>query len=316
MPKDLTPQPAAPAEPAAPVEPASAEPAPVEPSSAEPAPVEPASAEPEPLTDDPALNAELVDGAIEIPTGERLVPESRLGRQAQYFRNKLKEARQTPGAQADLQARLDAAEAKLRQTEPLAIAFSHLQHAQVQQPQQPTEEQVRELQEIARDYDFYDGEGKLDLNKAARHQQRVRKEAQAVAAAQTAPLVRHTLSGQANHNIARAKATVHPVTNQKADPAIIDRLVSHLAQQPGGLETLANPETVKQIWLNAYALSTFAPAAAPAAPAAPPPPVVSETSGGRAPGKQVALSPAEKAAAKSVGMTEAQYLETAKGMRW
>ena len=305
----IPPAPAAPAEPPAPPEPPSPEP-------------EPAAPDPvESLTDDPALDAELSQSAIQIPTGERLVPESALGRMAQSYRAKLKEARQGSAAEADLRARLAEAEARLQRSEGYAQAFLALQQGQQNNPPAPqglTAEQTRELEDIARDYDFYDGEGKLDLAKAERHQQRVRREAQAVAQQQTAPLIRHTLGGQAQHNVARAKATVHPVTKQKADPAIIDRLVSHLASQPGGLETLANPETVKQVWLNAYALSTFAPQApaAPVAPEPPAPPVVSESSGGAPKTKVVGLSPSEKMAARSAGLSEKQYLEIASSMKW
>lgn len=305
-----------------------------EPQAPPPEPVAEPIAEPEsqalvtqsddPPTDDAALNQQIAEQAIAVPDGEKLVPESLLRNVAINYRNKLKEAKQGSPEALALKQQLDEVQARLREAEPLAHAFKAIQNAQPQQvqqpqaaPQQPVED-TAELNEIAKDFDFYKPNGDPDLDRARRHQARVMKTARQMAEAQTAPLVQHTLSAEARHNVARAKATVHPVTKQTADPAIIDSLIAHVANQPGGLATLANPENVKQIWLNAYALSTFReqPAAPKAETPAPAPPVITERSGGAAPGQQKALSAAEKRAAKDAGLTEKQYLEIAQGMKW
>jgi hypothetical protein len=132
--------------------------------------------------------------------------------------------------------------------------------------------------------------------------------------------VQHTLSGEAQRNLARAKATIHPITKQSADPAILDSLIAHVSRQDGGLATLANPETMKQIWLNAYALTTLRaksdPAVQPDRRETPAPPVVTERSGGGNAAQPKGLSVAEKRAAKEAGMTEKQYLEVAAEMKW
>lgn len=276
----------------------------------------------DPPTDDAAINQQISEQAIAVPDGERLVPESLLRNVAISYRNKLKEAKQAAPDPALVQ-RLEQSEAKARENEALAQAFRAIQQAQPQQPvQQPAPapvEDTAELTDIAKDFDFYKPDGALDLDRARRHQDRITKAATKIAQQQTAPLVQHTLTGQAQNNVARAKATLHPVTKQSADPQILDSLIAHVAKQEGGLATLANPETVKQIWLNAYALTTLRQEAAPAAQPKQEvvaPPVVTERAGGAVTPTQSALSPAEKKAAKEAGLSEKAYLEVAKGMRW
>lgn len=307
--------------------PAAAVETPAEPAAA-PAPEPAVEAAPvasdEPATDDPALNQQIAEQAIAVPDGEKLIPESLLRNVAISYRNKLKEAKQGSPEAIALRQQLEATEARLRETEPLAQAFRAIQQAQPQQPQQPAPvEDTSELTEIAKDFDFYKPDGALDLDRARRHQDRITRAATQIAQRQTAPLVTHALSAQAQHNIARMKATTHPVTGLKADPRVIDAVVSQLAQQEGGLATLANIESVKHLWSNAYTMSTFDPgfgkatAAAESAPAAPASaPVVTERSGGAAPVSAKGLSASEKRAAKEAGLTEKQYLDIAAGMKW
>lgn len=276
----------------------------------------------EPPTDDAALNQQIADQAISVPDGEKLVPESLLRNVAINYRNKLKDAKANSPEALALKQQLDAVQAQLNEAAPLAQAFRAIQQAQpqqqVQQQQQPAED-TSELVEIAKDFDFYRPDGQPDLDRARRVQARTTRQAETIARQQNAPLIQHTLTGQAQQNVARAKATLHPVTKHGADPGILESLISHVARQEGGLATLANPETVKQIWLNAYALTTLRGEAAPAAVVkqeAVTPPVVTERAGGAVAGQQTALSPAEKRAAKDAGMTEKAYLEVAKGMKW
>lgn len=277
----------------------------------------------EPPTDDAALNQQIAEQAIAVPDGEKLVPESLLRNVAISYRNKLKDAKANSPEAVALKQQLDAVQAQLNEAAPLAQAFRAIQQAQPQQQQQPAPQQpvedTAELAEIAKDFDFYKPDGQPDLDRARRVQARTTRQAEVIARQQNAPLIQHTLTGQAQQNLARAKATVHPVTKQTADPGILDSLISHVAKQEGGLATLANPETVKQIWLNAYALTTLRGEAAPApAPKAEvvTAPVVTERSGGGVAQQQSALSPAEKRAAKDAGMTEKAYLEVARGMKW
>ena len=296
-------------------------PAAPEPIAETPAPEPQAQAAPaQPADPEAEFDAAVEASAIDVPDGDRLVPLSAVTK----LREKLRTVKQQQ-AQPDpaLVQRLEQAEARAREAEPLAQAFRAIQQAQpqpVQQPVQQPAEDTTELTEIAKDFDFYKPDGSPDLDKARRHQDRVLRTAERVAEARTAPLVQHTLSGEAQRNLARAKATIHPVTKQSADPAILDSLIAHVARQDGGLATLANPEMMKQIWLNAYALTTLraeaAPAVKPERQDAPPPPVVTERSGGGNVTQPKGLSAAEKRAAKEAGMTEKQYLEVASGMKW
>lgn len=275
-----------------------------------------------PADPDAAFDADVQTHGVQLPEGEILVPLSSVT----TLRQKLKDAKAGSAEAAGLKQQLDAANQQLQAIGPLAEAFRAMQQAQQQQPQQaqqqaPPVEDTTELQEIAKDFDFYKADGTPDLDKARRVQAREEKRAGAIADQRVAPLVQHTLQQRVAHNIERAIATSHPVTKQVADPQILKALVGQIANQPHGLQTLADPEAMKQVWLNAYALSTFQqpPAAkeepAPPAKETPAPPVFTERAGGRMPA-QKALSPTEKRAAKDAGLTEAQYLKEAADMPW
>lgn len=302
--------------------------APVDPTP-EPAPP-PAVAEPESaiaevvapvvLDEEAALDQQLEAQAIDIPDGDKLVPLSAVTN----LRQKLKDAKAGSADAADLRVKLQQAEQQLQATAPLAEAFRALQQAQQQpqapqQPAGPTAEDTAELEAIARDFDFYKADGALDLEKAGRVQARETRRAAQIAQQQMQPLVTNSLQERAMHNLARAKATLHPHTKTGADPKILDQLVSRIAAQPNGLATLADPDSMKQLWLNAYALSTFNPqTSAPQAQAAAPqaPPLVTEPSGGFNPAVMKPLSDREKRAARDAGMTDKEYMDIAKGMKW
>jgi hypothetical protein len=270
-----------------------------------------------------ALEADLEANAIDIPDGDKLVPLSAVSR----LREKLKHEKQGSAEAATLRQQLDQANQALQAVQPLAEAFRALQQAgpmaqPVQQPPQaqPVED-TRELEEIARDFDFYKSDGTPDLDKSRRHQARTIATAEKIAQQTTAPLVQDRVTQAATYNYQRALNTTHPVTGQKVDPDVLAALVGQIQRQPNGLETLANPESMKHLWLNAFALSSFRqPAQAQAQPAAvvtPPvaPPVMTERAGGRISDPRD-LSTMEKKAAKEAGLTEKEYHELAKGMKW
>jgi hypothetical protein len=299
---------------------------PPEPVAQESAPApEPVAQEPaEPADPEAEFDAAVAAQAIDVPDGDRLVPLSAVTR----LREKLREAKTGSNEAATLREQLQQVETRLRETEPLAQAFRAIQQAtpqqqQVQQhPSAAPVEDTTELVEIAKDFDFYKPNGEPDLDRARRHQDRVLKTAEKVAEARTAPLVQHTLTGQAQHNIARLKVTKHPQTGLAPDPKVVDALVAQIANQPGGLATLASQESMKHLWANAYTYSTLQPgfgaapaqAAAPAAPVTPP--LVTERSGGAVAAQPKGLSASEKKAAKEAGLTEREYLDVAKGMKW
>ncbi len=276
----------------------------------------------QPADDDAALDAQLEAQAIEIPDGDKLVPLSAVT----TLRGKLKEAKAGSAEAATLREQLAQANQQLQAAAPLAEAFRAMQSAQGQQQpqvqQQPiaSVEDTAELEDIARTFDFYQADGAVDLNRARKHVALVEKHAASIAQKHVAPLVQHTLTGQMQQNIARAKATEHPITKEKVPAEIIDRLVSQIQQQPGGVRTLADADSMKQIWLNAYTLHTLNPKAKPAAIATAAveqqAPLMTERSGGQHVAAPKGLSASEKKAAKDAGLTEKQYLEVAAKMPW
>ena len=280
-------------------------------------------AEPEvvaaPDGDDDALEPDLAAQVIDIPDGEKLVPLSAL----KAARREAKAAKAAVANTPNLQQQVSDLQATIQQQAPLAEAARAILAAQQQQPQVPQQpaapvEDTAELESVAKLFDFYKGDGTLDLDKARKYQAHVESVADRKAQAQTAPLVQDTLTARASHNVARAKATKLPGTDEGADPVILDALVSRISQQPNGVQTLADPEAMKQLWLVAYgqtqAMKALKPkAAAPAAPANPP--LFSEKSGGQAPAPK-ALDASEKRLAKDMGMTEAEYLKSASKMPW
>jgi len=157
----------------------------------------------EPATDDAALNQQIAEQAIAVPDGEKLIPESLLRNVAISYRNKLKEAKQGSPEAVALRQQLDAAEARLRESEPLAHAFRAIQQAQPQPQAQPRPQpdDTVELSEIAKDFDFYKPDGQPDLDRARRVQARTTRQAEVIARQQNAPLVTHALSAQAQHNM-------------------------------------------------------------------------------------------------------------------
>lgn len=255
---------------------------------------------------------------IEIPTGEKLVPLSALS----GARRRASEIKAEAEALRAEKARL---EAELQQVVPLAQAFQALRQQTpaappIQTAPEAPREDTSELEDVARDFDFYKADGSLDLDRARRYQARVEKAAQRMAEQAVQPLQQQSLQARVEQNIQRALATTHPATKQGVDPQVLGALVRQIAAQPGGMDTLADPEAMKQVWLNAYALSSLtgpAPAASQPVTLAPAvPPVVSEPSGGPSAGPQITLSAFERKVMKEAGMSESEYLKHAAKLKW
>jgi hypothetical protein len=282
------------------------EPAAPPPAAAAEEPTPPAAA---PIDDDAALDAE----AIEIPTGEKLVPLSAVT----GLREKLKAEKADKATLSQKAARADELEQQLRDADSLVERARRIVEAEQRQPQAPPQPQgptaaeTGELEEIARDFDFYKADGSLDLTKAQRHQTRTRAEAQKIAQQVAQPLVQSQIQQQAAHNIARAKNTVLP-SGEKVDAAAFDGLVQRLLQHPNGLESLANVENVKQLVIFAAGQKALAKPQA-AAPEPPGPALFTERAGGRQTGS-VSLNDGDKRAARDLGMTEAQYAKEVEKM--
>lgn len=281
-----------------------------------PPPAEPPPVEATLPDDDAGIAAALEAQAIDVPDGDKLVPLSAVTK----LREKLKDAKAGSAEAAALKQQLEQTQQQLQAVSPLAEAFRAMQHAHQEAPPQPPPpaEDTTELDEIARDFDFYKADGQPDLVRAKKHQERETKRATAIAEQVTAPLVQQTLRQQAESNIARARVTTHPVTKQAVDPQILDVLIARIEQQPNGLQTLANPDAMKHLWLNAYALSSLSaqPLAPPTTPQAQTPPVVTERAGGLVPESAPAMTERERRAAKEAGLSPKEFLDLAKGMKW
>ena len=191
-----------------------------------------------------------------------------------------------------------------------------LQQPQVQhqEPQGPSPEERAELEEEARDMDFYKTDGSLDLDRAARSLARTTKRAERIAAAQIAPLQQQAAVERARGVLTAATGWAHPVTGEKADPTILRSMWNKVAGQPGGLETLANPEAAMFVWGQALLASQVqrgpqAPAVA-RTPAPDGPPVFVETSGGGG-DRPASLNSMERKLIAESGMSEAEYLKQA-----
>ena len=271
---------------------------------------------PAPLTaeaEEATLDAELAAQTIDLPEGEKLVPLSAV----QKLRTQLKAVKAGTAEAETVKTQLAERNAQLAQALPLAQAFEALRAAQSVAPPPAPVEDTTELDEIARDFDFYTADGKPDLERARRVQTRASRIAMVIAQAETAPLVRHTLNAQARENIALAKQTKNPDTGQPIDPAILDGLFARIAAQPTGTATLADRDQVKILWALAKGLSPgrTAPAADPDAGRRTAP-LMTERAGGQTGAAPKALSATEERAAKDAGLTQKQYLDMAAGMKW
>jgi len=258
--------------------------------------------------------AALEASAIEIPEGP-MVPLAAVTK----ARDEAKKYKEGARRATELEQQLAQVRADLDASRPFVeAAKTMLQAPQPQQqpaPQGPSAEETAELEEVARDLDFYK-DGALDLERAGRHQARVLKAAQKMAAAHVAPIHQQAEISKAQAVFADLKAWQDPVTKEKADPEIMRELWNKVGNQPGGMAALANKESAMFIWERAYNLTRWqkaqsAPAAAPvAAPAPLGAPVFTEHSGGS--GEPAVLSAMERRYARESGMSDAEYLKAAK----
>lgn len=281
-------------------------------------PVAPAA----PLTpeqEEAALDTLIAEKGIDIPNdagGEKLVPLAAVT----TLRGKLKDARaeadaaKAGTAAADgLKARVAELEAQLADVLPRAKAYdvySQIQQAGPVAPAGPTAEELAELEEIARDEDYYKTDSTLDLDRAKRHRDRIIKAAERIAQQQVAPIQQHSIATQSRAMLASAKLTKAP-GGQQPDPEILDLVWSRLDPS-----VTATREGAIQAWNVAMGYSvTMGKAAGSAAPARDPLPVplVIEKAGGKdTPAPQATA--ADERAARDLGIPVADYLKEVAAM--
>lgn len=282
-------------------------------------PVE-AVAEPQtPEQIDAALDAQITEQAIDLPDGtDKLVPLSAVTNAREIIKTLRSElATLKPNAEraTALESRIAEVQQQLNSALPLAQAYQAAVESQTQtaEPTGPTQAERAELEDIARDYDFYKTDGALDLERATKHQARIRKEATAIAQQQIAPMQAQTVRSQSHAMLASALATKGP-NGVQPDPEIVKAVWARLDPS-----VTATKEGAIQAWNVAlgYSVNLGKAVGGPAAKAREPvpAPLITERAGGRDSVAPV-LTDSDKKAAREMGMSEKDYAEEVAKMPW
>ena len=213
--------------------------------------------------------------------------------------------------QATKAAQLEAENAQLR---PYADFLKN--NPQVLQPPRqpdpvPTQPEADpDAVEAARLMDFYTADGKPDVDRGARWLALQDRRSSRAAQQAVQPMQQESVhaKAQANYTQLRTWANSAGVKQQ-----IIDGLWTAAAGEPGGLETLAKPDSLRAIALMAMGANAMATPKQPAAPAQAP--VVTEPGGGRATTPAMRLSGLEERTLAQKGLSAAKYEELTKGFK-
>lgn len=285
-----------------------------------PAVVEPPAAEPEPQTpeqEDAALDAQIAEQAIELPDGtDKLVPLSAVTNaraKITALRSELATLKPNAEKAGQLETQIQQLQQQLNTVLPLAQAYQAAVQAQPAPAAEtgPTPEERRDLEELARDNDYYKLDGTLDIEKAQRLQARIDRAAELKARQEVAPMQAQTIQAQSHAMLASARATKAP-NGQQPDPEILATVWSRLDPS-----VTATKEGAIQAWNVALgysvALGKVPGGAAPKAEI--PPPLLTERAGGRDTVAPV-LNESDRQAARSMGMSEKEYAEEVAKMPW
>lgn len=281
-----------------------------------PAPVAEPVTPPEPQTpeqEDAALDKLIEEQAIDLPDGtDKLVPLSAVTTARAKLtkaREQLAEAKQGSAKASELETKVAELSQQLNQALPYVQAYQ----AALQQPQTPPEtgqspQERAALEEIAKDYDFYKPDGQLDLDRAGRHQARIRKEAEAIAQQHVAPIQEQNILAYSRHYRQSIKETAAP-DGSRPDPAIVDAICNSLDPK-----LFSDPKGALNVWRvamgdsAAYGKLVKAAALTPGAKTELPPPLLTERAGGReSPGPT--LTEDDKRMARQLGVSDKDYAE-------
>lgn len=278
-----------------------------------PAPVE----EPVQASEDADIDKIVDEQTVEIPGDtDKLVPLAAV----EKTRAKLKDVRAELAAAKEGSAKASALEGQVQQLQqqlaqiaPYAEAYKAAIQAQPRdEPKGPTAEERAELEEIARDNDYYKTDGSLDLERATRQQARILKAAQAIAQQTIAPLQRQTTADRSAIMLRNAKLTTSP-DGYGPDPGILDALWAQLDPS-----LTATREQALQVWRVAMGDSAalgklVKKGQAQAAKEPLPPPILTEKSGGRE-HTGPTLTESDKRAARDLGISDKEYQESLASM--
>lgn len=283
---------------------------------AAPVPAAPLTSEQE----DAALDQMIEDQGIDLPDGtDKLVPLAAVT----TVRAKLKEAKSelasVKAGSADAEAirgQVARLQEQLNAALPLAQAYQAAVESQYRQPQAqgPTPEQTADLEELARDNDYYKVDGTPDLERAGRLQARIVKEARKIAGEEVAPYAAQATKA-ASASLFQQALVTRGQGGHMPDPQLLLTVWNQLDPK-----LTSTKEGAIQAWRVAMGDSAAmgklrSAQAAPVAREAIPPPLLTERAGGR--DEAVAtLSEADKRAAQRQGISEADYAKEVEKMPW
>ena len=182
-------------------------------------------------------------------------------------------------------------------------------------PQAPTTPVVEEpaddpdALEAAKLMDFYTSEGKPDTAKGAQWLKLQDRRAGRVAQQAVQPWQDATMQERANQNFYRVLQVTTP-TGAKASEQAVRAIWQKVMQEPGGMRTLANPESAAFLSMAALGVDAMM-RKAPAAPTQDP--VITEASGGSVRPAAKPISQLEEKVLKNRGVSAAQWQEHTKG---
>jgi len=274
-----------------------------------PAPVAEAPAPPEAAPEAPIAAAEAEDldlNAIDVKD------EARVRGLIGELSRKRAENR-TLKTQAERAAQL---EQELNQSRPYVEflrANPHLTQARPPEPQAPPDPKADpDAVEAARLMDFYTSDGKPDVERGARYLALQDRRAGRAAQQAMAPTVQQNLTSQAQANYTMLRGFKLP-NGQALKQEIVDGIWMSAAREPNGLQTLANPDSVRALALLAIGAQSLGTPVAPAAPHQVP--VVTESAGGRATTPAQRLSGLEERTLGQRGLSAADYQKLTKDFK-
>ena len=163
--------------------------------------------------------------------------------------------------------------------------------------------------EAAKLMDFYTPDGKPDANRGAQWLKLQDRRAGRVAQQAVQPWQDATMQERANQNFYRVLQVTTP-TGAKASEQAVRAIWQKVMQEPGGMRTLANPESAAFLSMAALGVDAMM-RKAPAAPTTDP--VITEASGGSVRPASKPISQLEEKVLKNRGVSAAQWQEHTKG---
>ena len=167
--------------------------------------------------------------------------------------------------------------------------------------------------ELAQSLDLYDQNGNPDVARAAKIQAVMAKTAETQARQLVQPFEDQRVQAKAVEGYQYLASLKH-ADGTPIDRQVVDFIWQQASQEPNGMQTLGNPQSVAGLALMALGADAQWKARTPAAPAKPAPPVFTEGSGGN-PRSAPTVSAMEERVAKERGMTAAAWSENLRGFK-